>query len=287
MKTNKGILLLALGSPYYGAWAWNLAAGIKYANPETKVSIAYKGNSMQFIQQVQSIFDHIIEIPDACVSRNGFESFIRAKTCLYNLSPYDETIYIDADVIWFYNRSIEPLWEEINKTDFTMGCRGINDLNADPRMIWCKAPELLSAYGCSTVYNLSSEFIYFKKTAAVKEFFALAQHYFDNPSVEYTLFDGTVPDELAFQIAMMKCKVKPHRDHYLPFYWEPYHKKNLIAPEIYSKEWFGYSIGGNSVNPSQKLLYDSLAVLYGKSFGAKHPFRCYSKKDLFKNREKV
>ncbi len=284
MSKNKGILLLALGDQYYGTWAWNLATGIKFANPDTKVSLAYKGKALQFIEQVKSIFDNIIEVPDECINRNGFQSYLRAKTCLYELSPYDETIYIDADVIWFYNKDITPLWAEVSKTDFTIGCRGINDLNADPRMIWCKAPELLKVHGTNTVYNLSSEFMYFKKTDAVKHFFKSVQKYFDNPGVDYTLFSGTVPDELAFQIAMMHdVGIKPHKEHFLPFYWEPYHKKNLIAPDIYNKEWYGYSVGGNSITPTQKLIYDSLADKYGKAFGARHTYQAWSKKDYLKN----
>lgn len=286
MNKDRGILLLAMDSPYYGSWAWNLAAGIKSANPDTRVALAYKGDSLRFIQQVRHLFNDIIEIPDHCVNRNGFNSYLRAKTCLYELSPYKETIYIDADVIWFYNKDINALWEEVNKFDFSMGCRGINDLDADPRMIWCKAQDL-RIHGENTVYNLSSEFIYFKKTEKVKSFFDLSQKFFDNPGVEYNLFGGTVPDELAFQISMMKCDIRPHKDFFLPFYWEPFHKKNLNAPEIYSKDWFGYSIGGNQINPTQKNIYDSLAKLYAKQFGARYSFLSYSKKEVLKHREKI
>ncbi len=284
---SRGVIFLALGDPYYGTWAFNAAAGIKYTNPETKISIAYKGAALQFIEPNKSIFDQIIEIPDECINRNGFESFLRAKVCLYDLSPYDETIFIDADVIWYYNKDINNLWEEVNKTDFTIGCRGNNNLNEDPRLLWCKPQDLLNKFGNKNLYNLSSEFIYFKKTQKVKEFFKLAQQYFDHPEVDYNLFGGTVPDELAFQIAMMHSDIKPHKDKWLPFYWEPYHKQNLNQSNIYDKEWFGYSIGGNQITATQKHIYDSLADLYGKAFGVKFTFKSYSKKDVLKFREKI
>lgn len=287
MECKKGILLLAMDSPYYGSWCWNLAAGIKQSNPEAKISIAYKGDALRFIQPNLSIFDKKIEIPDHCITRNGLQAYLRAKTCLYELSPYDSTIYIDADVIWFYNKSIDNLWKEVEGADFTMGCRGVNDLNQDPRMIWCKAEELKTAHNTNNVYNLSSEFIYFKKTKSAKEFFELSQKYFDSPMVDYNMFSGTVPDELAFQIAMMHSEIKPHKENFLPFYWEPFHKMNLQTPMIYDREWYGYSIGGNSVTTTQKYIYDGLAELYARNFGVKYPYKAYSKKDVIKFREKV
>jgi len=283
----RGVVIIAAGSTQYGQWAYNLAMGLKHTNPNTNISLLWKGSAKNHIEPYLSIFDEVIEIPDHCVMSNGVESLLRAKVCLYDLSPYSETIYIDADVIWFPFKQVDELFDRLTGLDFTMGCRSKNNLDDDPRLIWATAENLKSVFGEINVYNLSSEFIYFKKTKAVKEFFDAAQESFDNPGVDYTRFAGTVPDELAFQIAMIKTGIEPHQIPFLPFYWEHYHKKNLNVPEIYKKDYYGYSMGGNHNYPLQKQIYDNLAKFYAKTFGMKYAFLSANKRDIFNTRSKI
>src|SRR5687768_10941291 len=88
---DKGIILLATGAPFYGRMAYNLAVTIKAVEP-VSVTVLHKGAGISHLSQKQlSIFDNIIEITD--------ESFA-AKLCLLDYSPYDRTLYFDADMAW-------------------------------------------------------------------------------------------------------------------------------------------------------------------------------------------
>jgi alpha-N-acetylglucosamine transferase len=279
---SKGVCIISAGSPYYGGWALNLAMGIRHTQPDAKICLLNYALGKNHITAQLGIFDEVIEIPDEFVTRNGQKSMIRSKLCLHDLSPYDETIFIDADVIWFPTKKINDLFDELKDIDFTIGCRSKSDLDSKPRLVWSKAEDL-KEFGDSC-YNLSSEFIYFKKSEKNAKFFELCQTIFDNPPIKYTRFDGGVPDELAFQIAMMITDVKPHKTPYLPFYWELYEKKMKKVPEIYNTHFYGYSIGGAAVNSQQKMIYDSLVRFYSSKFGIGNPFLSKSKKDLFKTR---
>lgn len=283
----RGVVLIAAGSPVYGQWAFNLAMGLKHTDPSTQITLLWKGHGKNHIERHLHVFEEVIEIPDECLAWNGGQSLLRSKVCLYDLSPYTETIFIDADVIWFPFKQVGQLFDKFKDIDFTIGVRSKNNLHEDPRLIWATAENLREAFGEINIYNLSSEFIYFKKTQRIKEFFDHAKESFDNPGVDYNRFAGTVPDELAFQIAMIKTEVEPHCEHFLPFYWEHFHKKNLNVPELYKSEFFGYSMGGNHNYPLQKSIYDNLVKFYANGFGIKYPFLSSSKRDIFDTRSKI
>ena len=278
----RGICIITAGSPYYGGWALNLAMGLKHTDANTNITLLNYGLGNNHIKPYLHIFDNVIDISKEMVTRNGFESMIKSKLWLHELSPYDETIFIDADVIWFPFKPISQLFDELQGVDFTIGCRSLSELDSKPRLVWSKSEDL-KQFG-DKCYNLSSEFIYFRKSDKNAKFFELCRSIFDNPPVAYTRFDGGVPDELAFQIAMMMTDIKPHKTPFLPFYWESYEKKMRKVPEIYNTEFYGYSIGGAAINSHQKMIYDNLVKFYSSKFGIKNPFLCKSKKDLFKTR---
>lgn len=283
----RGVVLIAAGSSIYGQWAYNLTMGLKHTSPNINITLLWKGNAKNHIEPHLSLFDEVIEIQDECLISNGSESLLRSKVCLYELSPYSETIFIDSDVIWFPFKQVDELFDKLQGIEFTMGVRSKNNLHEDPRLIWATSENLRAVFGEINIYNLSSEFIYFKKTDKVKEFFEVAKESFDDPGVDYNRFAGTVPDELAFQIAMIKTGLEPHSEHFLPFYWEHFHKKNLNVPAIYNTDFYGYSMGGNHNYPLQKQIYDNLAKFYAKAFGLKYPFLSSNKRDVFDNRYKI
>src|ERR1035437_6223356 len=284
---TRGIVIIAAGTHIYGQWAMNLLMGLKTADSTIDVTLLWQGKSLDLIQHLLGNFNKVIEIPKECTTRKGLPSLLRTIVCLYDLSPYDETIYIDADVITFHNKSISILFDELKDVDITIGNRGKIDLNTDPKLIWAKSKDMKDKFGEVTLYNLSSEFIYFKKTNKVREFFNIAKEAFDEPGIDYTRFAGTVPDELAFQIAMIKTGIKPHKEIFLPFYWEPYMKKNKTIDQLYKEQYYGYSIGGATLNHQQKQIYDSLAKMYAKGFGIKYPFLSRNKRDFLPERKDI
>lgn len=284
---KKGVVLIATGSPYYGSWAINLAISIKSTEPDTHITLLYSGNALQYISPYMHIFNNTKQIPDKYLMSNGFESLLRPKVCLYDLSPYDETIFIDSDCIFFPGKKVSSLFEDLKDVEFTMGNRSKNDLSTDPRLIWCSSEVLRARFGDINILNLSSEFIYFKKTDNMKAFFKAAKKAFDFPDIEYNRFAGTVPDELAFQIAMIITGIEPHKTPYLLGYWEPYNKKNLNLSDLYKTDYYFYSIGGSILTSQMKLNYDTLAKVYAKGAGFKFPFLSKNKRDVINNRTNI
>lgn len=285
---TKGVTIIACGSPYYGAWALNLCASLKQTDSTISVTLLWQGQAKTYIEPYIHCFNNVIEIPTECTTRNGLESLIRSKVCLYDLAQYDINIYFDADTIFFPFKGVSGLFTELENCDFSIGCRSKNDLaNTDPRLIWSTSESIKEKFGEVNIFNLSSEFIYFKKCDKIKSFFETVKKYFDEPGIDYVRFAGTVPDELAFQLAMIETGIEPHKVPFLPFYWEPYEKKNQHLSELYKTEFYGYSIGGSTLLPLQVDAYNTLAKVYATNFGFKYPFLAKSKRELFANRNTV
>ncbi len=286
---SKGIIIIACGVPYYGELALNLCMGLKTTDPDISVTLLWSGQTRGRIESAINLFDNVIEIPEEYFDRGGLKSLMRAKVCLDLLSPYAETMYIDADVIMSPYKKINTLFDELKDVDFTIGSREKILLSEGKgRFQWADAEDVVKLTGYNgESYNLSSEFIYFKKTDANKQFFSIAREYFDNPQIEYKRFAGTVPDELAYQLAMIKTGMKPHKTQFLPFYWEPYQRKKLTAHQFYSSEWYAYSMGGAYYEPKQKEIYNALATLYSRNFGRPFVFKAQNKSSVTKLRTKI
>lgn len=286
---SKGVLLIAGHHPYYGNYAYQLAVSIKASCPDMPVSIIIEGNGISHLDVKRlAIFDHIIEAEEKhYVSKSlGVKDIFKLKTQIYDLTPYDETLYLDADMLWLPKKSILQLFDELKDIDFTMSNRGsmsISDV-ADGFIEWASPFDIKSIYGFKDemIYHLSSEFIYFKKTKENKALFDKVKKNFDFPKVKYKIFGENQPDELSFTIAMMQTGVYPHTSPYYPAYWESFHKMNLQASKMYD-EYYLCSFGGAMQRSNVKEFYDNLSKYYLNAIGEQY-FPLQNKNKFLPNR---
>jgi hypothetical protein len=280
---NRGVLILAMGHPYYGEMAANLAMSLKFADKETKICLAWEGNAKNHLSPAKlCLFDTVIEVPQDYILKNGKKAYFKAKTYINKLTPFKETIFLDADMIWFGKRGIGEIFEQLKDIDFTMQNRDFidfsNDVVNEKYSIWANVKEIKEKYKFTKglYYSLHSEFIYFKKTKAVDKYFSDVQKIYDDPKVNATVFAGDIADELAFSIAMCKHEMYPHTTPYLPIYWAK--AETSISINKASETFYAYSMGGNTVSQVMAQKYDAMAKAYASRLG----FRAWTYKQ--KNR---
>ena len=272
---NQGIIILALGHAYWGRWAYNLAMSIKYGSPDARITLLYCGDGKSQIQDT-TLFDKMIEVPSKYYVTDGRIEYMKAKTALYKLSPYKETIYMDADVIWINSKTVDQLFDELKDVNFTMANRSWMNLNQDilPEEfgVWASPSHIKDYFGFKEgrFYNLSSEMIYFKKDKKVAKLFSDAFKLFD-AEFNFTVFNGGMPDELPFTISMIKNKIYPHKDNYKPFYWDGAEHLRLEGADL-NNGYYAYSMGGHISHPSMKKIYDNYVRFYGNQFNQRFPF---------------
>lgn len=300
---KQGILLLALGQPHYGNYAANLAMSIKYNLPDMPIALLHDDNAIRHISGDKRIklFDQLVEVPKEIYQVNGENRYIRTKNFLYSLTPFEETLFLDADIVLFPNvaDSISKLINELSEFDFSVSSRGfyeLDKLSDNTYSQWVKIEDVKKAYGLKKgrYYGLHSEFFWFKKTAKNDKFFSLVESIaadFDSykvithdhsvhhsaislineVEVRRAVFASGTPDELPYAIAMAKMKQYPHRDNFTPIYWELADSNRLIhkVKELYS-QYIGLSWGGNRTPAETTKLYNLLVKFYTGKGGFKY-----------------
>lgn len=264
---SKGILLIAAGHPNWGKYAYNLLMSIRATEPSTKVSVAHAGAGLSHLApHMRMAFDKIIPIPTEYIEKHGHEEFIKAKTYMYNLSPYTETIFLDSDTIWLPKKTPSSVFESM-KDDLLFQCRGRVSLKDNVKTLWTTTESIRNVYKIKSgyFYNISSEFVYFKKTKQNNAFFKLAQREYDSLKLKVEPFGGSTPDELPLSIALLKKEIKI-KNEYHPVYWELEQKK-LMEPALMHAQFLAYSMGGNNQNSNMVSFYNNLVKYYARKWG--------------------
>lgn len=265
---KKGVLIIAIGS-WYGRWASNLAASLKWNN-DIPIALAHDAEALShYSSKNLAQFDELIPIPEEYYHSYGLKHEVKTKLYMYDLSPFEETVYIDAENLLLPLTDIKELFRK----SFTIQSRGeinVKDAAKNPNFIhwgavekYCKQFDLKSG----KLYNLFSEYIYFKKNAKTKKIFETAKEVWKALEGSIRSFNMSVPDELCFMIAMNQNKIT--QEVYLPTYWETAERKGLrMGPELYKYKI--YSMGGNTVTPPMKAIYqgnNSLTQMYCSKSG--------------------
>lgn len=115
-NTSRGILLVALGAPEYGYMAANLAASIRHSDSEVNIHLVYAGKAIShFTAAHKALFSSMAECPAEYYTRGTRDEgrgindpatdkqqqtteYIKAKTHIYELTPYEETLFLDVDM---------------------------------------------------------------------------------------------------------------------------------------------------------------------------------------------
>jgi len=245
---------MALKHPLYGRYAYNLALSIKSADMRTQVAVVADEEGLRHLHPGQRmIFDYII--PPAV------EKPLVNKFHLINLSPFEETLFVDADMIFSPLANFEEFWKSMKDVQWTMANRGKDDL-VKGISEWTTKEDIYEAYGRSPIYNwewydLSSEWIYFKKNDLSYTIFAKAEKYYDDNYLKVRPFAGDRPDEPYFNLALMNTPHEPHQAPYQPTYWQPA-MKGFPGIMAIKKGWMAFSVGGKLIPQQQQQVYDEL-----------------------------
>lgn len=300
--SSRGILLFATGHPYYGQAALRLAASIRHVDPEMKVSlVADSAAQIREIDANRHLFDRIIPTNNAFLYQEGKRVDIRQKVFANEISPYYHTLMLDVDMIWLPRKKPSTFFDEMEKKDidFTIQNTGFADLSlpeVDDQVYfyWAKISECKKAYEFTEgkFYQMTGEWIYFKKTDRVIDWFRTVQDVYDNCKVKSIaeFANQTCTDELAYSIASVITGLYPHKDKWLPIYW-PY-RNDAFQMRMgndyltFADEFFALSVGGNQLPGNYKRQYELLAEAYFSKLKISAKYKLTDKKRVIPERSK-
>lgn len=210
------IVLFAFGKRGYAHQAYNLAFSLKYFSPGIPVTVFHDGVIDKLPEEKKIYFDSIIKIENVDVTK--------FKTLFYELSPYEETLYLDVDAVAL--KPIEPLISELQSQDFYTHIQGehkLSDGNKMPSMLWAYANDIISHFKLnpeSKLVSTNTSIIWFKKTPEVKNLFEQWKLNLDNPIPLGKLrhqWGAAQPDELYLNIALNQTGIEVNRQQHIFF----------------------------------------------------------------------
>jgi hypothetical protein len=277
-----GIILLATGAPFYGRMAYNLTVTIK-AVEDIPVTVLHNGAGLSHLSAKQiEIFDNIVQIDTTSFA---------AKLCLLDHSPYDNTLYLDADMVWLPGRKPSELFEELKGITFTCITEGFYDYESGVDYgnkmyhYWADPLEAKKEWDLTgKFYQWRSEVMYFSKDA--KPMFDLAKKVYDLPLVTVKHFAGHVPDELAINIAASKMGIDPHEFKWVPAYWHRLHGEGKALAGVLNN-YYLLSVGGNFASRLMKECYNNVCKAAHRKLGLQYLFTLQSKKSVMPERIKM
>ena len=271
---------MSLGHENYYKMAVVLAASIKVNDPLPVCLVT----DVPVKEEHADLFS-VVKLPTYKSIHNGTnKEYIKAKLFMYDLSPFEETIFLDADQIIMDGRIISVLFDELKDIDLTFSNTGLAETS-----VWADIKEVSKIYGKKPFWNFHSELVYFKKSAKVKAYFDAAKKvYEENKIISATKFSGaTMADELAFQCAAMITGLYPHAANWLPNFWFDRNPGEAGKYPYQLTEYITYSIGGKSTPTRVKDNYNNLAKYYFATLGLINPYQAIDKRNFLPERKLI
>lgn len=290
LKQEQGILLLAIGHPYYGRMAYNLAMSIKAIDASVHITLVYTEGAIAHINQRNMwVFDNKMPYPES-------DKPFGVKLELYDLTPYERTLYIDVDTLWINKQSPTVLFEELEGIPFTGITEGMHDFSynepekSDPSknyFFWAELEEIKKVYAvCDKIYQWRSEFIYFEKCEKSEEMFGLAKEIYSNTQLKTVKkFADHIPDELAINIAACVCSIHPHIYKWRPSFWDRLNGDSMPHIEELQHRYYVISCGSNASGGALKRIYNRVTAACAYRLKLQHVFPLISKKEMLLNRQ--
>jgi alpha-N-acetylglucosamine transferase len=256
--------------------AYNLALTIKAVE---NIPIAVIHTGLQHLTEQQKLaFDFQIELPETFMTGFG------TKLHLDELTPFDKTLFLDADMLWL-GRKPSELFNELSGIGFTSITEGDSDAINYKYYFWADPEEIKSSYKVSKVWQIRSEVLYFEKGTKV---FKKARELKPEKKLKtIRKFGEHIPDELYFNIATAILEINPHLPNWMPAYWARLHGENMPALKDLNKDYYLLSFGSNSVSPIMKKTYDNVMQVAAYKLGIPYLFKLKSKKEWAPGRLKI
>lgn len=293
---SKGILIIAVGHANYGKLAANLAMSIKANNVQLPIHLVYTESTLKGVgDDYIRFFDSKAECPGEYLLNKGEQCFIKVKAHMNDLSPFDETLFLDADIIMINNSLLSDEIEKLKDVDFTSKNSGFTRYDSEKitkeSMQWANLLEIKEAYKFTNenIWNVHSEFIWWKKTEKNNKLFNDWKFNFENLKVTNIEFGGCIPDELPLWIAMIQNKIELHnysedgKAVYHPTFWPMDSKKQMRIADL-RNDYCGVSIGGNNLSPLVKNNYDLLVSLFTRITNMRYKYFAQPKKKWLSER---
>lgn len=289
-----GFLIIATGHANYMRMAFNLAFSIKVADMSQRIAIACSKGLQSILTDAQREYvDQFIEVPESMYTINGNIEHPYVKTWMYELSPFEKTVYLDADSVWFHTQKPADLFKLMDGEKVSFQCDKEWDITGEWGCIWnnkhggLKAiREIYNIPSDRKIYEIQSSFMYFEKSDEAKQFYDFAREAYEKRPFEFFTWANGIPDELVFNISTavnnIRIKTFPNKPLYFFEYLPTRHRTKILG------DYFALSMAGNHLpNDVIEFYNDMVKYSHARHQRIKFPYLWKNKKQFLPERAKV
>ena len=287
---EKGVLIVATGDKLYGEYAFNLALSLRANEQHIPIAVITDGGALASLSEGQrAYFDKIIMLPRSAYEIDGKLHHFYIKTLLYDLTPFEHTLYLDADTCWIPYRRPSWLIGELDYFDFTCANGGYYDFKDGSAtttggyLFWGELDKIQAHFKLSgRIPQYNSTIMFFKKSVAAKTIFDKAKSVYNDKHAPRKMNSWGIADEYCFNVASALTGIMPHTWNYQPIYI--HFLENLKSEKEILQDFWGLTNCGNNTHPSIVSMYHNLLDRYTKKMGLPH-FYHRNKKDVIADRK--
>lgn len=258
---SKGFLILAQNGKHdYVRMAYALTLSLW--NSQKKINnVSIIVNKNEKIYPYGDVFDKIIEMDDPKTDWK-----VDNKWCYYQVTPYDETIVLDADMLFFHDISL--WWKFLSENyDITFTTTVKNYRSEDKNIM-----KYREVFVNNNLPNIYTTMFYFKKTKKVERYFKYLKIMFENWEYFYNDLLRNPPNylsgDLLYSMATKILLDNEWNNDILSFV----HMRTKLQDEFMQKQW-------NNELFTFFTEYENNIELKVNNFNQVYPFH-YIKKDF-------
>ena len=196
---KQGYIIIATGNQRFMEMSVNLALSLKHNDGKRHVALVHD-NDIFVPEEYGNVFDYVIQIPNEILLKNNMN-----KLNLYDLSPFEQTMYIDSDC-FLAKKDIDLIWDTTKDHNFTVVGRKIRE--GIFRGIDVK--KTINNLGIPYIVYFNSGVIYFDKSETSKDVFKKAKELLITKEREIGIpFRGALGDETFLGVAMGFYRISP------------------------------------------------------------------------------
>jgi hypothetical protein len=289
---NYGISIIALGHNYYGQLAFNLALSLKANDPLIKIALLHDTGAISTLKPWHTVFfDKMIQLPEETYIQDEIRQYQKAKLYVDKYTPFDYTIYLDADTLWIPGRRASWMFGECMCFDFSIQTNAIYNvetkkISSNRYLFWGNPEEICNYYNIKTgvLPQTMSTFFYFnKQDPGVQKLFIKMREIYADPKAPCKQWANGKPDEFCFNVACATENCIPPLLHYRPIYFSE--TEDVKPKEEIFKYFWAITNGGNKTRPAIIDIYNQLLNQYCKQMKVPDRFYHIDKKDILIERK--
>lgn len=204
--------------------AFNLAVSLK-ASYDIPITVISDG-------QIEKIRNYSLWIDNVIQVKPNLNPFL-LKVQMYDYSPYEKTLYIDADSL-FIREKLTDFLEGIANKSFLIGeYKRWKKGEVPKKYTWAKFPEIWDHYGMKADMlfpECNSSMFFFDRSKANEKLFDAVGKAYMNPVKVNKSAGGFFPDEVAWGVGCGKSRRFSSIEGWMPCYFN-WHSEN--KPEDY------------------------------------------------------